>query len=131
MERRVIPGNALRYFAEVVRSGSLRAASERLFVAASAISRQITLLEDEVGVPLRERSRGRVAIKLTAAGECLMRYVTQTDHEFERVRAEIESLKGLRKGHMRGRAASWASSAVPEHMCVRRPQLQPYHRHPH
>ena len=45
----MIPGNALRYFAEVVRSGSLRAASERVGVAASAISRQISLLEDEVG----------------------------------------------------------------------------------
>lgn len=127
----MIPGNALRYFAEVVRSGSLRAASERLFVAASAISRQITLLEDEVGVPLLERSRGRAAIKLTAAGECLMRYVAQTDREFERVRAEIESLKGLRKGHMRGRAASGARAAVPEHACLRRPQPQPYHRHLH
>lgn len=97
----MIPGNALRYFAEVVRSGSLRAASERLFVAPSAISRQMSLLEDEVGAPLLERSRGRSGIKLTPAGESLMRYVVNADREFERVRLEIESIKGLRKGHIR------------------------------
>jgi DNA-binding transcriptional LysR family regulator len=111
----LIPGNALRYFAEVVHSGSLRAASERLFVAASAISRQITLLEEEVGAPLLERGRGRTALKLTAAGESLMRYVTHTDREFERVRAEIESLKGLRKGHIRlGVPETFARDTIPE-----------------
>jgi len=110
----VIPANALRYFAEVVRSGSLRAASERLFVAPSAISRQMSLLEDEVGAPLLERSRGRTGIKLTAAGESLMRYVVHADRDFERVRAEIESLKGLRKGHIRfGIPETFASDCIP------------------
>jgi DNA-binding transcriptional LysR family regulator len=114
LESRVIPGNALRYFAEVVRSGSLRAASERLFVAASAISRQISLLEEEVGAPLIERSRGRAALKLTAAGESLMRYVVHADHEFERVRFEIESLKGLRKGKIRlGIPETFARDSIP------------------
>lgn len=110
----MIPGNALRYFAEVVRSGSLRAASERLQVAASAISRQITLLEEEVGAPLLERSRGRSAIGLTAAGESLMRYVTSTNRAFERVRDEIEALKGLRKGHIRlGVPETFARDSIP------------------
>ena len=110
----MIPGNALRYFAEVVRSGSLRAASERLFVAASAISRQITLLEEEVGASLLERSRGRSVLKLTAAGESLMRYVVHTDREFERVRAEIEALKGLRKGKIRlGIPETFARDSIP------------------
>lgn len=110
----MIPGNALRYFSEVVRCGSLRAASERLQVAASAISRQITMLEEEVGAPLLERSRGRAAVHLTSAGESLMRYVAQADRDFERVRSEIEALKGLRKGHIRlGVPETFARQCIP------------------
>lgn len=110
----MIPANALRYFAEAVRSGSLRAASERLCVAASAISRQISLLEEEVGAPLIERSRGRSVLKLTAAGESLMHYVVHADREFERVRSEIESLKGLRKGKIRlGIPETFARDSIP------------------
>lgn len=53
----VMQTTALRYFLEVARSGSLSRASERLFVAVSALSRQIAKLEDEMGVPLFERRR--------------------------------------------------------------------------
>ena len=92
---------ALRYFAEVVRAGSVRGASERLHVAASAISRQVSLLEDELGAPLLERGRGRTGLRLTAAGEVILRYARHMGHELERARSEIEALKGLRKGHIR------------------------------
>ncbi|MFP3649035.1 LysR family transcriptional regulator, partial [Paraburkholderia sp. SIMBA_054] len=43
---------ALRYFLEVARSGSLSQASTRLYVAVSALSRQIAKLEEEVGAAL-------------------------------------------------------------------------------
>ena len=46
---------ALRYFHEVVRCGSVSAASLQLHVAASAISRQISGLEAQMGAPLFER----------------------------------------------------------------------------
>lgn len=97
----MITAVSLRYFAEVVRAGSIRAAAERLYVAASAISRQITLLEEELGAPLLERGRGRTVLRLTAAGELLLRHARHLDHELDRVRSEIEALKGLRKGHVR------------------------------
>ena len=114
MECCVIPGNALRYFAEAVRSGSLRAASERVGVAASAISRQISLLEEEVGAPLLDRARGRTVLRLTAAGESMMRYVTYSDRAFERVREEIEALKGLRKGHIHlGVPETFSRDSIP------------------
>ena len=45
----------IRYFLAVVESGSLSAASEKLFVAVSAISRQIQRLEAQVGVARFER----------------------------------------------------------------------------
>lgn len=63
---------ALRYFVEVAKAGSLAGASEHLHVAISAISRQISKLEQEVGAALFERMpRGMV---LTAAGEALAQH---------------------------------------------------------
>lgn len=110
----MITAVSLRYFAEVVRAGSIRAAAERLFVAASAISRQIALLEEELGAPLLERGPGRTVLRLTAAGELLMRHTRHVDHELERVRSEIEALKGLRKGHVRlGVVETFVREVIP------------------
>lgn len=46
----------LRYFAQIVESGSLSKASRSLFVAQPALSQQLAKLEDEVGKPLLQRS---------------------------------------------------------------------------
>lgn len=92
---------SIKYFAEVSRYGSIRAASEALFVAPSAISRQLSMLEEELSAPLYERGPGRTVMRLTAAGEILMMYVKTLDVELHRVRSEIEALKGLHKGHIK------------------------------
>src|SRR5450432_1872705 len=47
--------SALRYFLETARLGSIRRAAEGLYVAPSAVSRQIALLEQNFGAPLFER----------------------------------------------------------------------------
>ncbi|NMX93335.1 LysR family transcriptional regulator [Pseudomonas sp. WS 5027] len=57
----------LRYFVEIVESGSFSAAAERLFVAQSALSRQIKELETLLQTPLFERTARQP--RLTAAGE--------------------------------------------------------------
>ncbi len=91
--------NAIRYFLEVVRSGSIREASERLNVAPSALSRQIQNLELELNMPLFERKpRGMV---LTAAGEVYARYSQTVILEDDRVRSDLEELRGLRRGVVR------------------------------
>ncbi len=46
----------LRYFAEIVESGSLSKASRQLFIAQPALSQQVSKLEAEVGKPLLTRS---------------------------------------------------------------------------
>ncbi|NRF70719.1 LysR family transcriptional regulator [Aquincola sp. S2] len=90
---------ALRYFLEVARSGSLTLASERLHVAASALSRQIAGLEQALGTPLFERhSRGMV---LNAAGEILAGHARQTLLDAERAIEDIRALQGLRSGRVR------------------------------
>lgn len=89
----------LRYVDEVARTGSIRQAAERLHVAASAVNRRILDLEDELGAPLFERlPRG---MRLTAAGELFVHYIRQRAASLDRVRSEIEELKGLRRGRVR------------------------------
>lgn len=84
---------ALRYFLEVARSGSLSKASERLFVAISALSRQIAKLEEQMGTPLFERRpRGMV---LTDAGRMLANHARRSHLENERV---IDEIRGLSAG---------------------------------
>ena len=94
-----MPLTHIRYFDEVVRSGSIRIAAEKLHVAPSAISRQIKNIEDELGAPLFDRHARGVA--LTPAGEIYARYVRGALLDQGRVHAEIEDLRGLRRGHIR------------------------------
>jgi DNA-binding transcriptional LysR family regulator len=87
---------ALRYFAAVARHRSIREAAEELRVAQSALSRQIHKLEEEFGVSLFERhARG---VELTSAGEIFLRHARSTLRQVERVRSELDALKGLRRG---------------------------------
>ena len=89
----------LRYLDQVARHGSIRRAADLLNVASSAVNRQILRLEAEIGVPLFERRRS--GVRLTAAGEVLLRHVRDTQIDFQRARAEIASLRGIVTGEVR------------------------------
>jgi DNA-binding transcriptional LysR family regulator len=89
----------LSYVDEVARAGSIRKAAERLNVTASAVNRRIADLESELGTPLFDRRpRG---VRLTAAGEVFMHYLRGQNSEVERMKSQIEDLKGLRRGTVR------------------------------
>lgn len=92
--------NALRYFLEVADAGSFRRAADSLRIAASAVNRQISLLEADLHAQLFERSRGRSRLRLTAAGQILVRYARAATSELEHARAEIDALNGLRAGRV-------------------------------
>ena len=91
--------SALRYFLETARLGSIRQAAERLYVAPSAVSRQIALLEQRYGMPLFERHAA--GMRLTLAGEVFARQAHATIRDFERLRSEIDDLQQLRRGIVR------------------------------
>jgi DNA-binding transcriptional LysR family regulator len=83
---------ATKYFYEVAKAGSLSAASASLHVAVSAISRQISTLEQEIGSPLFSRSaRGMM---LTDAGKILLRHIRRTMLETDAVLESIAALRG-------------------------------------
>ena len=88
----------LRYFMAVGRLGSIRKAAEELNVSASAIDRQILNVEAEIGVPLFERLPS--GLRLTAAGEIMMAAGGRWQKNMADVRAQIEDLRGLKRGHV-------------------------------
>jgi DNA-binding transcriptional LysR family regulator len=88
----------LRYFIAVGRLGSIRKAADELNVSASAIDRQILNAEAEIGLPLFERLP--TGLRLTAAGEIMMAAGGRWQKGLTDVRAQIEDLKGLKRGHV-------------------------------
>ena len=88
----------LRYFLAVGRLGSIRKAAEELNVSASAIDRQILNVEAEIGMPLFERLP--TGLRLTAAGEIMMASGGRWQKSLAEVRAQMEDLRGLKRGHL-------------------------------
>lgn len=86
----------LRYLDEVANSGSIRSASAKLNIASSAISRQILKVEDTLGASIFERHP--TGLRLTQAGEILLRHARSTLSDFDRIRSEIDALKGIKSG---------------------------------
>jgi DNA-binding transcriptional LysR family regulator len=89
---------ALRYFSATAQASSIRAASERLHVSPSAISRQIAKLEHELRAPIFDRRAQ--GMKLTAAGEILLSKIDGVMREFSRVKSHIAALQDLQAGNV-------------------------------
>lgn len=102
----------IRYFLAVATTGSLSAASQHLFVAVSAISRQIQRLEERLGVPLFERhARGMI---LNDAGRILESHVRKSMMDMDAAVAEIQGLTAQRKTLLRvGCTEGMAFDALP------------------
>lgn len=87
------------YVDRAARHGSIRRAAEELNITPSALQRRIQDVEDDLGTPIFERSAQ--GVRLTAAGETFIRWVRQQAVELDRTRSQIESLSGLKRGHIR------------------------------
>ena len=88
----------LRYFEAVAEEGSIRRASERLHISPSAVDRQILKLEDYFGTPLFERRPN--GMRLTDAGQLVLRHSRDTLHDFARLRGDIDNLRGVVSGQV-------------------------------
>lgn len=96
--RSMMHGRALRYIDEVARQGSIRKAARVLNIAASAINRHIIETEEDLGAQIFERlPRG---LKLTSTGELLIAHIRDTLRAHDRMRAQIQLLKGLSRGEV-------------------------------
>jgi DNA-binding transcriptional LysR family regulator len=89
----------MRVLREVALQGSFSAAAEALSFTQSAVSQQIAALEREAGTVLVQRSaRG---VKLTEAGEALVRHADAVLARLAEAEAELEAIAGLRGGRLR------------------------------
>src|SRR5215218_2758698 len=98
----------MKVLREVAVRGSFSAAAESLSFTQSAISQQIAALEREAGCSLVQRNaRG---IRLTEAGEALVRHADAILARLGEAEAELEAIAGLRGGRLR--LASFESAAA-------------------
>src|SRR3954464_907832 len=89
----------MRVLREVAVRGSFSAAAESLSFTQSAISQQIAALEREAGCKLVQRNaRG---IRMTEAGEALVRHADAILARLAEAEAELEAIAGVRGGRLR------------------------------
>ena len=88
---------------EIIRAiadtGSFTAAGEKLHVSQSAISRQILLLEEELGEPVFHRIGRR--IRITAAGESLLQLSHRVFQDLQETVSSISDKRESLSGNMR------------------------------
>ncbi|MEL7272931.1 MAG: LysR family transcriptional regulator [Pseudomonadota bacterium] len=107
----------LRIFYKVASAGSFTRASEQLNLSQSAISRQISALEGEVGVPLFHRhARG---LKLTEQGEMLHRAAEDVTDRLHQVNSALTDFRGAPEGPLKvtttvGLGSAWLAIRVHE-----------------
>ena len=109
----------MRVLREVAVQGSFSAAAESLSFTQSAVSQQIAALEREAGAVLVQRSaRG---VRLTEAGEAVVRHAESILARLAEAEAELEAIAGLRGGRLRMAAFESAGSTLmpPAIACFR------------
>jgi DNA-binding transcriptional LysR family regulator len=88
----------LRYLVALAEERHFTRAAAREHVAQPALSQQIRRLEDEIGLPLVERTTRQVAI--TDAGQLLVARARRILAELEAADAELLALKGMETGRV-------------------------------
>lgn len=101
----------LRVFAAVARHRSFTRAARELHLTQPAVSQQVKLLEEEVGMPLFEQL-GR-KIRLAPAGSELLRYATQMTELVREAGETLAAMRGLKRGVLKLGAVSTAKYFAP------------------
>jgi LysR family positive regulator for ilvC len=94
---------ALRHFLHLSRSLHFGATSRHCHLSASALSRSIQRLEQELGTRLLRRDNR--SVELTAAGVQLQRYASETLDAYDRLREQLAE----RREHLRGTLSLFCS----------------------
>ena len=91
--------NGFAVFARVVELGGFTAAAEALGLSKSMVSRQVSALEDQLGVRLLNRTTRRVAV--TEAGALVFERANRIVAEAEEAAAEANCIEGQVRGRLR------------------------------
>ena len=125
MSRRHLTFRQLETFATVARLGSFSRAAEALHLTQPAVSIQVWQITETIGLPLFEQS-GR-EIRLTAAGQELLRTARELDDSWNRFESAVDALKGLKKGRLRVALVTTAKYFLPRMLgafCQRYPDIE-------
>lgn len=88
-----------RLFVSVAEEASIASAARRECIAASAISKRISELEQRMGLALLRRHAS--GVEITAAGATLLRHARNLLHEAEQLEAELRQLSNGIHGQVR------------------------------
>jgi DNA-binding transcriptional LysR family regulator len=115
----------LAYALAVAEEGSFTKAAGRLRLAQPSLSRQVRLLEAELGVVLFNRGPGQGPVTLTPDGTALVPFMSRVLADVEATGAEARALSGMARGRLAiGATPSLVTSALA-------PALVEFHRtHP-
>jgi len=89
----------LKYIEAVSEYGSIQAASRAIGIAASAIDRQIKLLEDRAGVLLFDRIT--TGMSLSPAGEMFVVLARRWQADEKKILFDVKQLQGVHMGHIK------------------------------
>src|SRR6201991_3475123 len=109
----------MKAFAAVARHLSFTRAARELHLTQPAVSQQIKLLEDEVGMPLFEKIGRKV--QLAPAGAELLRYATQTIELMREANESLSAMRGLKRGVLKLGAVSTAKYFAPSLLSAFKP----------
>lgn len=98
MALNIVP-RALRYFEQVAQLGSIQAASRELGISASAILRQITAIEEDIGLPVFERTAK--GMTLTPTGYHLLELARDWRLDSARLWSTVQSERGIERGQIK------------------------------
>lgn len=90
---------SLQYLEQVAHLGSIQAASRELGISASAIHRQITMIEESLGETLFER--GAKGMTLTYVGRLILDMARNWRLDSAKVQTIIQTHRGIEHGHLR------------------------------
>lgn len=88
----------LKYLLSIAEEGTFTAAAEKLYISQSALSQQVKSMEEELGVPLFDRSRNR--LRFTQAGELLRSRAQRIVKEVDKAKTAIDELEDLCRGSL-------------------------------
>lgn len=81
----------VEYFLKIVETGSFSAAADELYLSQSSLSKQIIALEKELGFPLFDRSKRKIAI--TPAGKAFLPHVRSLQSIYQSMLVDVAPYK--------------------------------------